>query len=425
MKIKKQHKYFTYFISMILVFGCSRLNNFKTSSPSLPVHQETNIITPVVTSPLPTETLLPTIETISTCQGKEKHILDFSKSGISGTIIYQNDDSTGLYSIGGTPISGARLLADETQQSVVFGFSPNGKWLAYSPFDSGSDAKFDQLKVVLLSADGERIESILSTIEFEKELQVGHQLIGVSGYSYWINNQMIYGTLYSQNPDQNTSGYFSDLPKVLDPFHGEWNNRFFDLPGRFLSDVVGISPDMSRALYKQQGLSLWDYERNVQLWQDKSLVAPYRALILWSPNSSMAAYANLYDPIDDQPVSLITKDGGFDPILSKVYPVPDFGVRNISWSPDSRYLAIAGLDGESLNILIYDVFLGKYISQCPVAELNDIWPALIWSPDSSHVAISQIDSSILVLDVFSGEILEFTQHGRVFGWSDSFPIAWP
>lgn len=425
MKIKKQHKYFAYFIIMVLLFGCSELNSFKTSTPTLPVHQETNTITLTVTGPSPAKTLSSTIETMTTCQGAKNHILASNESGIPGTIIYQNDDSTGLYTIGGTPLIGSQLLADENQQNVVFGFSPDGKWLAYSPFDTSSNTNFDELKVILLSADGEKIEHILSTIEFEDELQVGHQLVGVSGNSYWINAKMIYVTLYSQNPDPNTSGYISDLPKVLNPFDGEWNNQFLDLPGRSLSDVVGVSPDMSTALYQEKGISLWDYERKVQVLHDDSLIAPNRALISWSPDSSIAAYANLYDVTDDKPVSLITKDGDFKSILSKTMPLPEFKIRNISWAPNSQYLALAGLDGENLNILIYDLFSGIYIRQCPVAKLNDSRPSLIWSPDSTHIAISQIDAPILILDAFSGDVLELTRYGRVLGWSDKFPVRLP
>ncbi|HKJ38571.1 MAG TPA: hypothetical protein VJ972_07330 [Anaerolineales bacterium] len=425
MKIKKQYKHFVSFVVIVILVGCSVLNSSKTSTPSPTVSQEVNTTPPDVTSPSPVMTLVPASETVSVCPEKGKHVPVSSKSGISGTIIYQNDDSTGLYSIGGTPITSSQLLADETQQNVIFGFSPDGKWLAYSPFDTSSGAKFESFEVILLSADGEKIEHVLSTIEFEDELQVDHQLVGVSGISYWINSNMLYVTLYSQNPDPNTSGYISDLPKVFNPFDGEWNNQFLDLPDHVPSGGVGISPDMSRALYKEKGFSLWDYDRKVQIWHEDSLISPFRTLISWSPDGSMAAYASLYDDFSDEPVFVISRDGNFMPIMNKTIPVPGMIILNISWSPDSQYLALAGRDGENLIILVYDVASEKYISQCPVAKVNGIFPSLVWSPDSSHIAISDIDSPLLVFDVLSGDILELAQHGRALGWSDKFPVTWP
>jgi WD40 repeat protein len=111
--------------------------------------------------------------------------------------------------------------------------------------------------------------------------------------------------------------------------------------------------------------------------------------------------------------------------LTKTFPRPDLKILNISWSPDSKYLALAVRDSDELSVLFYDISSGKYISQCPVAKVNDMWPPLIWSPDSSHIAISQIDSPILILDIFSGDVLELVQHGRVLGWSNKFPVSLP
>ena len=425
MKTRKQNKHYLSFVIVVLLFGCSTLNRSKTSTPSPVIHQETNTMMPGVASSPLVATSTSSIETVPICQGKGKHILASSKSGIPGTIIYQNEDATGLYTIGGTPIIRSQLLADETQQNVVFGFSPDGQWLAYSPFNSSSDAKLELLEVILLSADGEKIVQELSITEFEDELQIGHQLVGVSGYSYWINAETIYVTFYSQNPDTRTSGYLSDLPKVLNPFSGEWNSQLLELPDRFLSGVVGISPDMSRALYKEKGLSLWDYDRKTGIWQDDTLISPFRALILWSPDSSMAAFASLYDNFSEQSAIIISKDGDIRLIMNKTFPVPGLRILNISWSPDSQYLALAVRDGENLSILVYNVSLGRYVSQCPIAKSKGIWPPLIWSPDSSYIAISDIGSHILIFNTLSGDVLELSQNGIVLGWSDKFPITLP
>lgn len=418
MNTKKRGKYLAVFIVAVTLSGCLGLNKPIIATPTSVIHQKNN------TTPSSIPISSPVSETVPFCRGSAKPILATNKSGVSGTIIYQNDNSTGLYTLGGTPLSTSQLLSDETQKNLIFGFSPDGKWLAYSPFSESMDAEFEQPSLILLSTVGEKVEHTLSTKDFDNELQVGHQFVGISGLSHWINANLIYVSFYSQNPNPNASGYISDLPKVVNPFSGEWNHQLLDLPERFSSTAVGISPDASRSLYFGNGLSLWDYERKIQIWHDETQTTPSRALIFWSPDSSTVAYANLVDPTEDQ-LLLITREGKPGFILNRTFPVPGIKIRSISWSPDSHYLALAGLDGDNLNILIYDVSLEKYISQCPVAIINDTWPSLIWSPESSHIAISQINSPIQILDVFSGDILELIQHGRVVGWSDKFPVVWP
>jgi len=372
----------------------------------------------------PTEKFSSVAEMVPMCQSKGKHTLASGDSGISGTIIFQNDHLTGLYTLGGTPITGSQILTNTTS-SVLFGFSPDGQWLAYSPFVPSENPDFEQFQIILLSADGQKIERKFSTKSFESNLQVGHRLLGISGLSYWINDDMIYLVLCSQNPDENTSGYIDHFPKVLDPFSGEWKNQYLNLPDRFLSDVVGISPDKSRALFRENGFSLWNYNHANRIWRDETLMAPNESLIYWSPNSSLAAYASLYDDWSkNSTAGIITRNGDFTPILSPKSPVPGMIILNISWSPDSQYLALAGKDGEDLSLFIYDVSQRKFISQCKVAKFSSTSPSLIWNPDSSRIAISQTDSPILIFDVPSGDILELAQHGWVSGWSDKFPVNW-
>lgn len=421
MNKKRREKFLVAFVLVVILSGCSASDRFRPETVTPAVHQENEATMLAISTPPPASTHLPILQTVPICQGDGKHILATSKLGISGTIIYQIDRSSSLYALGGTPLSASQLLIDEARENFIFGFSLDGKWLAYSPFQANRDAKFEQMDLILISADGEKIEQILSVKDFEHDLQVGHQLVGVSGLSYWINANLIYVSLYSQNPDPNTSRYISDLPKVLNPFSGQWNNQLLDLPGRFLSGVVGISPDLTRALYVEKGLSLWDYDGKVRIWHDETRTTLFRPLIFWSSNSAMAAYADWGDIADNQPILLISRDGKSSSIMDKKFPLSDLRVHNISWSPNGQYLAIAGADGENLTILVYDVQSQKYITQCRVAKLSSTLPPLIWSPDSSKIATSDYDSPILIFDIFSGTVFELVQRGRVYGWSDRFP----
>lgn len=405
----------------LLLSGCMML-----PTPSPISHQDSETTTPNVSSTTQqVVTSTPNADSVPTCHDNGAHIYASENLEINGTIIYQNFDYSGLFTLGGSPIINSQLFVGETQQSIVFGFSPDGEWIAYSPINTSTGAKFDSLEVVLLSTRGERIVQHLTTSDFDNELQIGHQLVGVSADSYWINSELIYVTLYSQNPDPNTSGLLINLPKVLSPFDAKWSNQYLDLPGRLSSQEFGISPDGSKSLYEENGLTLWDYLGKTQIWHDNSLTSPFQALIVWNSDSSIVAYASLLDPTNNETVFLVTSTGKYKPIVNKTFPIPGFSILNLSWSPDGNYLALAGRHEESLIIVIYDVKSGKYISQCPIGESNGIRPTLVWSPDNSLVAISDIDSPILIFDLDSESVFELTQYGRVLGWSDKFPRELP
>jgi WD40 repeat protein len=416
-------------VVLLLVFilaGCA-----PAMTPPASTIQQSDTATSTNIAPPPTMREAPVLETVFVCRGKDGYIPVSPESEIRGTIIYQNFGYEGIYTIDMTSLERGKLLDDKTQKSVALGISHDGHWLAYEFSHSAESDKLEQLHIILLSADGDRIERVFDVSKFEDNLQVGHQLLGVSpALSYWINSQLIYLTLYSQNPDS-PSGYISELPVVLEPFSAEWKNQLLDLPDRTSSAGVGISPDLTRALYTQRvlysrgGLSLWDYDQEIELWHDEALHATFRDLISWNADSTKVVYINLFYPEDTTPVWLVSREGGARPILRSDYPLPGFQPRNASWSPDGRYLALAGLDGDDLNILIYDVVSEKYIIQCPIAELNQTTPILVWSPGGSHVAISQYDMSIRILDIPLGAVFDLGKYGHIVGWSDKFSVTWP
>ena len=53
--------------------------------------------------------------------------------GLDDSIVYQDSDLTGLYSVGGEPLVFSSLPVSETHKYENMGFSPDGYWLAYSP----------------------------------------------------------------------------------------------------------------------------------------------------------------------------------------------------------------------------------------------------------------------------------------------------
>jgi WD40 repeat protein len=377
----------------------------------------------------PHSTKINTIASIPVCPKNGIEISPPDNFGIPGTIIYQKDFQ-GLYTIGSSPLAHSTLPVDEEQRILAFGFSPDGQWFAFSPLESSPNGEpiFETAKIILLSADGERIEHTLPIEDFSDELQVAHVLQGFSGYSHWINNKTIYAALYSMNPDPNTTRHINDLPKVIDPFMGIWRKDLLkDLPEWSNSYAKGISPDLTRMLYLSgDGLFLKDLEKGIDIWHDQDLFAPFGALMFWSPDSETVAYANLFDSPEDRTVVLISRDGAVKEIMGPNALLSELLVLNLRWSPDGHYLALLAWkgEGEELSVYIYDYETGKYLSECPIAKYTSRGPDIIWSPDNQFIAYSSVEYPLIIMNVQSGEIIQLAEKANALGWSDRFPIIW-
>lgn len=372
------------------------------------------------------QTISPSVEKdIPFCNAVETDGSMIKATEIHGTIIYQDKYFSELNSFSGLSLITSTWNNDGYDQILFLGISPDDQWMAYTLFNTNQNDLFEDVKILLLSSNGEKIEHNISIKEFESELQVGHQFIGIASTSYWITNDLIYITLYSQNPDTNTSGLITEYVKILNPFTGEWEPEYLELPGKNTSQMVSVSPDLSRALYQTYDLSLWDYSRNSTIWHNDHIYGFPSVKIIWNADSSIAAFASIHDISQDQRVVLITRDGKSNPIVTQSYPIQESYVFNISWSKDGKKLAIAMKEENNLIILLYDVEISKFIVQCPL-ELSDLqWVNLTWSPNNSMLAISQGDIPIKIYDVENQMMKDLPINGFVVGWSDQFSSSIP
>lgn len=379
--------------------------------------------------PASTQTKTYTIADIPICPKSGVEISTPDNFGIPGTIIYQRDYQ-GLYTVGANPLIYSKLPVEEEQEFIAFGFSPDGQWFAYSPLESSAngDPIFESPKIILLSANGEKIEHTFSVESFANELQVAHVLQGFSGYSHWINNTTIYAALYSMNTDPNTTRHINDLSKVIDPFMGIWRDDLLNgLPAPSSSYVKGISPDLTRMLYMSgDGLFLRDLEKGVTIWHDYDLFAGFGALMFWSSDSQTVAYANLYAFSEDRSVVLISRDGFVQPIMGDTLPLSGLLIDNLQWSPDGQYIALLVWEGEAKgeSVIVYDFVAQKFLSRCPIPRSNDRHPRLIWSPDNKYLAYVGVDYPLILMNVQSGELIQLVDKARAVGWSDEFPVEW-
>lgn len=451
-----------YILLAVIMTGCRSLpdqitptrNELITPSLELSSATITTSVTPQFTpiqpsvTPMPspsstikpslTQTTEPNEQVIPVCTGNGQILSPRSDIGIKGTIAYQKGNYQGLYTIGGTPLLQGTI--DSEQKVVVFGFSPDGNWLAYAPEESssGETVVFGTPMMILLSAAGERIEQNMNVSGLEKELQ--DRCCCCQGYKFfdsageWINNSLMYIHLGATSDIE--GGMFSSLPKIFNSMTGIWEDNWLSslpdlytiMPTRGGIHHIKISPDLSRILYPAEsgGIILRDLIHDTEIWSDKEFAVPWGEEIAWSSNSATVAAVNiLYVGPGNRRLLLISRDGEVTEIVNDAYPQPELEPVSLSWSPDSRYLAF--FDRHSnVNLYLYDTQSDRYIYHCPLTGITYGYPSLVWSPDSEWIAFSDMpEGSMQLLNVQSGEAIELLENAIPLGWSEDFPVEWP
>lgn len=432
--------------------SCASTTQISTSSstqvsPFTPTFEATDSDVPRITrtsTKISTEepTVIEVQTLIPVCQGLGKSIPYVDNIGFNSTIIYQSIDRRELHAIGDTPITTSQLPIPNTHMLGILGISPDGNWLAYSPEDEFTDDEkpyLDKISVNLLSVTGDILEYEYDVTQFIPEIDPERQFIGIGGPAYWINNQLIYLTLYSQSQITSTSQLAFPLSKILNPFKGVWINDLTDeLPSYGVWRMTGWSPDLERVIYEysekpvlDSDLVLWDRTRSEELWRDTEFPIPYGAIIEWSQDSSMVAYTNYSAPWEiDRRVFIASRNGeSRKPITNETYPIPGIEFQNFNWSGDSRYLAMVGFlrEGETKvnTLFIYDTISDQFTLQCPINDIKDsIWD-IFWSPDNRYIGYTAWKGPINIIDLHEGVTIRLVDEGTAIGWSDKFPNKWP
>jgi hypothetical protein len=387
-----------------------------------------NILRPTVAKPtlIATSPIQNVYEEIPVClsRGIAKPLSE--KSGIQGIIVYTDEKSHGLYAVGGIPLRQFNLLSPEPQTNLRFlGFSPDGKWLAYLlPLAvPPGPVVFDTPTVELLSSAGEKRHLTIDPSPYNSKKSF-YYWAGVSESSYWINNQSILFELMAKVEEPGRGGIFYDT--VYNPFQGKWIvDPFEGMPGRDLADDMGVSPDLSRALYEVgDSLILWDLANNTKIWSTQQYSkGVYGTNIIWSPDSSMVAVNSRITYPGKWSGLLISRDGSVKENFNDVLSDNLFrSLFSMKWSPDSHYLSFVGYHNDVNIFYVYDILAGKFISQCPTVGFRDFGESLIWSPDSASVIYSTFNSPIEIMDINTGEVTSLGINGYALGWSDAFTV---
>lgn len=392
----------------------------STLLPAAIVHTPSAELGPThrVTTSQPTQMLKEPILDIPACVSKNLSLSSFKNSPFTGRIIYQtaqNGRTYGLYTIDYAASEEGKLLTDENQEVSVFGVSPDGKWLAYSPITRGIDEKrlLDSPVVILLNSNGKRLVHPFDMQMFSTHLKNGYRWFSF-GSSRWINNKFIISTLSGYDPDHTPSR--ADLfTKIIDPFQGTWEqNLMKNIPEPFMSPEIDFAPDMSRVAYTDiEGLKLWDIRQGTLLAVDEKLAGVTNLTIRWSPDSASVVYTGFGLP-DHQTVRRMSRDGMITNIET---PDPIASPQILTWSPDGRYFAVKSID-QGKNIYIFDTMKDVFLFKCAIPD--DV-VSLVWSPNSLMLAYSGLETPLHILNILDGIVIDTQKNANVVGWSDQFP----
>ncbi len=368
---------------------------------------------------------------IPICAGKGLPETPETGFGIPGTLIYhiRNDGGprSGLHYVGGTPLKQGIFSIGENPSIYALGLSPDGKWLAYSPIvkTQNNQTSFDNPSIILLGANGKRIEHSLDLTWLRNINEPGYQLDSFM-WSYWINDHLIFTLVNSKIPGDNI-GVGRYYLAILDPFQGTWQTQEFNqLPNQTGLFGAAFSQDLRHVLYDKGGITLTEINDKtvVQLWHDEHSEFSSLSAARWSPDGAWAVFANhgILSP-DPAHLTLISKDG------KQVYEIhnPEIGsfFKNFFWSPNGRYFAFVSKKyhenaPDKDDLLIFDINRGTFVLQCPILTVDLPLAELTWSPGSDLIAISQEGGTLRVLDIATGAIVNLNIDGVAVGWSDKF-----
>lgn len=431
----------SFLVIVSLVAGCSVSNRTETGNnipiSTVPGEVETTNTPPFTSTVGPTETQFSALRTeltvtpyiqksidqsmIPQCSGGGDIVPKPVGFGLSGAMILMDWNKNGFSLIGGNPLEQSEFISTGEDYPQLFGFSTNGEWLGYA---INTPDKDNSITIYLLSASGETITNELDLSSYLSEIPPENKFLGLSGFSYWINNKLVYISLYSTIND-GKPGLVTYLPKIVDPFTTVFMESLLgQLPDRHFISPFGVSPDEEKVLYaSRDGLTLWDYKQKKILWSTKEI--PSRnSRILWNRNNAFVVSIPFYGMSSDEETILISLlTNSVFSIFNSDYPAPQSTIFSAGWSPDGRYLALLAHSAaeENETIFVFDSIENQYVFQCPVQDPNDLTPSIVWT-DQRQIIYSSGQLSPEIIDLDTGIIFELGIQGTVVGWSKFYPL---
>lgn len=285
------------------------------------------------------------------------------------------------------------------------GTSLDSKWLVYDHADDEIEGD-----LVVLSSDGQ----VHSLIDWEDAW----------GIVKWLDHERLVIIHLDESPIS------SD---ILNPFTGHRQILSLSLPSPWIPPdwvpgrwKVVYDPTLTRVVYMREvGLTksfvLWDLPNNEELWRlDKystSIFSP-----VWSPDGTQLAIAALNEKQDDWDrfeLFISDRDGLATQWIDLKGSYIDSLIKEVKWSPDGRYIAIAPIPEKPF--LILDTVAQQLLDFCITA--NAQYDRIHWSPDSTQVIVPRWGHPSIVVDIKNKAAAQIVidDDFRPVGWLTAVP----
>lgn len=307
-----------------------------------------------------------------------------------------------------------------------FASSPEHTWIAYI-----STVFISTVSDNLVIADKEN--KVIKSIPWEDDW----------AYAEWLNEEQLIFDLISEASIFLILNPFTDERILLNPDYPE---MYYDERWR----IIEYSPRLDQVVYLQGAISgpfyytLWDIKNKVALAKLVP-VGDMHARPSWFTDGSKFVIAlNTFFKINDSPhyeIFNVSRDGSITQTTHFSDYFPWVYVTNLSWSPDSRYIAFwysswtetsPGYSGSADRYLgVLDLRTGDVTRYCIRGELDiengmSKYSPPIWSPDSKQIVFrSQIgehyvlDSQAILLDIQENRAFLIGEKLEPVGWLNS------
>ena len=217
-----------------------------------------------------------------------------------------------------------------------------------------------------------------------------------------------------------------------------FDDLFKDDPSKFLPAPlwrISLSPNQKWVAYlsNDEKTVFYDLEKNTAIWTSESGILSMWGIPVWSPAENYVAVPSKAD----HALILLNQDGTTfaaypaniqDKHNGPIDELIDFPVKEYTWSPDGKYLAINVYNEDRSSLQFVEMPSGK-VSNFSLEV--DIVQGIFWSTDSHQLLILHVETSgdppaprrdDIYIDLVSRSIYKFTNQTLVtewYGYSDT------